>query len=156
MAKIKFSKWKNFSSEEFLETPLDLKTANITKLNIEGVAVLDFSLKFTPEKVKVPFIVTNEYLENPRFGYNFIEPLFVSRGNPKIFDTLMSVFPNILLEGAETMIAILQKVADAADLLGEFWVPKRMIVPGNSTLRVKCRGNIEFDSKKNLSCFNPS
>ena len=99
---------------------MDLKTANITKLNIEGVPVLDFSLKFTPEKVKVPFIVANEYLENPRFGYNLIEPLFVSRGNPKIFDTLMSVFPNILLEGAETMIAILQKVADAADLLGEF------------------------------------
>ena len=30
---------------------------------------------------------------------------------------LMSVFPNILLQGAETMTAILQKVADAPDLL---------------------------------------
>ena len=32
---------------------------------------------------------------------------------------LMSVFPNISLEGAETIIAMLQKVADAPDLLGE-------------------------------------
>ena len=44
------------------------------------------------------------------------------------------------------MIAILQKVADAPDLLGEVRVPKRTIVPGNSTLRVQCRRNIEFDS----------
>ena len=64
------------------------------------------------KKVKVPFIVTNEYLENPIFGYNLIEHLFVSSDNPKIFDMLMSVFPNISLEEAETMIAILQKVAD--------------------------------------------
>ena len=49
-----------FSSEEFLGAPLDLKTANNTKLNVKDVAVLDFSLKSTSEKVKVPFIVTNE------------------------------------------------------------------------------------------------
>ena len=66
-----------------------------------------------------------------------IEHLFVSRDNPKVFDMLMSVFPNISLEGAETMIAILQKVANAPDLLGEVRVPKRTTVPGNSTLRVK-------------------
>ena len=144
--KSNFPNEKFFSSEEFLGISLDLKTTNNTKLNIEGVAVLDFSLKFTPEKVKVSFIITNEYLENPIFGYNLIEHLFVSRDNPKIFHMLMSVFPNILLEGAETMIAILQKVADAPDLLGEVRVPKRTIVPGNSTLRVQCRRNIEFDS----------
>ena len=67
----------------------------------------------------------------------------------------MSVFPNILLEGAETIITILQKVADAPDLLGEVWVPKRAIVPRNSTLRVKCRGNIEFDSKQKSILFQP-
>ena len=96
---------------------MDLKTANNTKLNIEGVAVLDFSLKLMSEKVKVLFIITNEYLENPVFGYNLIEHSFVSRNNPKMFDMLMSVFPNIFLQGAETMTAILQKVADAPDLL---------------------------------------
>ena len=93
--KSNFSNDNIFSSEEFLGTPLDLRTANNTKLNVEGVAMLDFLLKRTSEKVKVPFIVTNEYLENPIFGYNLIKYLFVSRNNPKIFDMLMSVFPNI-------------------------------------------------------------
>ena len=68
---------------------------------------------------------------------------------------LMSVFPNISLERAETMIAISQKVADGPDLLGEIRVPKRTIVPGNSTLRVKCRGNIEFDSKQKSVLIQP-
>ena len=80
-----------------------------------------------------------------------IEHLFVSRDNPKIFDMLMSVFPNISVEGAETIIAILQKVADAPDLLGEVRVLKRTIVAGNGTLRVKCRRNIELDSKLSLT-----
>ena len=43
--KSNFPNEKIFSGDEFLGTPLDLKTVNNTKLNIEGVAVLDFSLK---------------------------------------------------------------------------------------------------------------
>ena len=53
------------------------------------------------------------------------------------------------------MIAILQKVADAPDLLWEVRVPKHTIVIGNSTLRVKCRENIEFDSKQKSVLFQP-
>ena len=60
--KSNFSNEKSFSSEEFLRDPLDLKTSNNAKPNIEDVAVLDFSLKLISEKVKAPFIVTNEYL----------------------------------------------------------------------------------------------
>ena len=134
---------------------MDLKTANNTKLSIEGVTVLDFSLKLTSEKGKVSFIVTNEYLDNHIFGYNLIEHLFVSKDNPKVFDMLMLVFPSISLEGAETMTTILQKVAHAPDLLGEVRVAKRTIVPGNITLRAKCRGNIEFDSKQKSVLFQP-
>ena len=125
LLKSNFLNGKMFPSEEFLGNPLDLKTTNNTKVNIEGVAVLDFSLKLTSEKVKAPFIATIEYLEDPIFGYNLIEHLFASRSNPKMLYMLMSVFPNIALEVAETMIAILQKVADAHGLLGEARVPKK-------------------------------
>ena len=68
---------------------------------------------------------------------------------------LMSVIPNILLEGAEALITILQKVADALDLLGEIGVLKRAIVPGNSTLRVKCTVSIEFGSKQKSALCQP-
>ena len=68
---------------------------------------------------------------------------------------LMSVIPNILLEGAEALITILQKVADALDLLGEIRVLKRAIVPGNSRLRVKCTGSIKFGSKQKSALCQP-
>lgn len=136
LLKSNFPNGKMFPSEEFRGNPLDLKTTNNTKVNIEGVAVLDFSLKLTSEKVKAPFIATNEYLEDPIFGYDLIEHLFVSRSNPKMFYMLMSVFPNIALEVAETMIAILLKVADAHGLLGEARVPKKTIVPGNRDSKI--------------------
>ena len=96
--KSNFPNERYFSSKQFLGTPLDLKTANNTKLNTEGVAVLVFSLKLTSENVKIPVIITNNYLENPIFGYTLIERLFVSRDNSKIVDMLISVFPNISLE----------------------------------------------------------
>ena len=67
---------KFFRVKNFWELPLDFKTANNTKLNIQGAAVLDFSLKLMSVKVKVPFIVTTKYLENPTFGYNLIEHFF--------------------------------------------------------------------------------
>ena len=38
--------------------------------------MLDFLLTFMSGKVKVPFIITNEFLNNPLFGYNLIEYLF--------------------------------------------------------------------------------
>ena len=47
------------------------------------------------------------------------------------------------------MIAILQKVADAPDLLREVRVPKRTTVP------LKCKGNIKFDSKQKSVLFQP-
>ena len=49
----------------------------------------------------------------------------------------------------------MQKVADAPALLGELRVPKRTIVPGNGTVRVKCRGNIEFNSRQKSVLFQP-
>ena len=53
------------------------------------------------------------------------------------------------------MVTILQMVADETDLLGEVLVPKRRIVPGNSTLWLKCRRKIEFDSKQKSALFQP-
>ena len=69
-----------------------MKIANNTKLNFEGAAVLNFSLKLTSENGQVLFNVANESLENPIFAYNSVEHLFVPRDNPEIFDTLMPAF----------------------------------------------------------------
>ena len=129
---------------------LNLKTTNKNNLNIEGVVILDILLKSDTEILKVSFIVTNEFLENRIFIYNLIEELVVSNMDDKTFEILKS-----MLEGAETVLAIMQKVKDLFNALGETKAPNRIIVPTNSVIKVKCRDNIKFDSKIKSVFFQP-
>lgn len=129
---------------------LNLKTTNKNNLNIEGVVILDILLKSDTEILKVSFIVTNEFLENRIFIYNLIEELVVSNMDDKTFEILKS-----MLEGAETVLAIMQKVKDLFNALGETKAPNRIIVPTNSVIKVKCWDNIKFDSKIKSVFFQP-
>lgn len=112
---------------------LKLKTTNKNNLNIEKVVILDILLKSDTEILKVSFIVTNEFLENRIYIYNLIEELVVSNMDDKTFEILKS-----MLEGAETVLAIMQKVKDLFNALGETKAPNRIIVPTNSVIKVKC------------------
>ena len=67
----------------------------------------------------------------------------------------MSVFPHIPCEGAETVVSIIQKVAQVPDLLGEVKVNKRTVISSNSFVRVKCKANVEFEAKAKSLIFQP-
>ena len=62
--------------------------------------------------LKLPFAVSKEFLENPIFSYNLIEDLMFSRKNHKTFKTIKPAFPYSLLEEAEIVLAIMQKIKD--------------------------------------------
>ena len=89
-------------------------------------------------------------MEDPIFGYNLIEHLVTSTNDPNIFDILMSAFPQIPSEGAETIASIIKKVAEVPDLLGDVKVIKRTIIRSNSIVKVKCKTNIEFENEEEL------
>ena len=56
------------SLKQFMDvSDLNLRTANNTSLNIESVALIDFALKPNTEQIKVPFLITNESVEDPIF-----------------------------------------------------------------------------------------
>lgn len=152
----KFPSVETVSLENFLGVSnLNLRTANNTVLEIESVALIDFALKPNTEKIKVPFLVTNEIVEYPIFGYNLIAHLITSNTDPKIFETLMSVFPHIPGEGAETVVSIIQKAAEVPDLLGEVKVTKQTVISSKSFVRVKCKANVEFEAKEKSLIFQP-
>ena len=67
----------------------------------------------------------------------------------------MSVFPHIPWEGAETVVSIIQKVAQVPDLLGEVKVNKCTVISSNSFVRVKCKANVEFKAKEKSLIFHP-
>ena len=94
-------------------------------------------------------------MEDPIFGYNIIEHLVTSANDPKVFDILMSAFPQILSEGAEPAGSIIKKVAETSDLLGDVKVIKRTIIPSNSIVKVKCKKNIEFEPEEKSVIFPP-
>ena len=144
------------SLEQFLGvSDLNLRTANNTVLDVESVALIDFALKPNMEKIKVLFLTTNESVENPIFGYNLISHLVTSNRDPKIFETLLSVFSHIPCEGTKTVVSIIHKVGQVPDLLGEVEVNKRTVISSNSFVRVKCKVNVEFEAKEKSLIFQP-
>ena len=94
-------------------------------------------------------------MEDPIFRYNLTEHLVTSINEPKIFDTLMSALPHIPSDGAETVAFIIQKIAQVPNLLADMKVIKRTIIPGNRIVKVKCKGNIEFETKEMSVIFQP-
>ena len=79
---------KNFPNTEikpitdFMEEELEVRAANSTTIQLDGVVVLDFSLADEGETVSVPFVVSSRKLVEPILGYNVIEDL-VLHGTPE-------------------------------------------------------------------------
>ena len=124
--------------------------------SIESVASIDFTLKPNTEKIKVLFLITSESVENPIFRYDLIEHLVTTTNDPKTFYALMSTFPHIPSERADTVALIIKKVTEIRDLLGDLKVIKRTIIPSNSIVKVNCKKNFEFETKEKSVIFQPS
>ena len=124
--------------------------------SIESVASIDFTLKPNTEKIKVSFLTTSESVENPIFRYDLIEHLVTTTNDPKTFYALMSTFPHIPSERADTVALIIKKVTEIRDLLGDLKVIKRTIIPSNSIVKVNCKKNFEFETKEKSVIFQPS
>ena len=124
--------------------------------SIESVASIDFTLKPNTEKIKVSFLTTSESVENPIFRYDLIEHLVTTTNDSKTFYALMSTFPHIPSERADTVALIIKKVTEIRDLLGDLKVIKRTIIPSNSIVKVNCKKNFEFETKEKSVIFQPS
>ena len=123
--------------------------------SIESVASIDFTLKPNTEKIKVLFLITSESVENPIFRYDLIEHLVTTTNDSKTFYALMSTFPHIPSERADTVALIIKKVTEIRDLLGDLKVIKRTIIPSNSIVKVNCKKNFEFETKEKSVIFQP-
>ena len=123
--------------------------------SIESVASIDFTLKPNTEKIKVSFLTTSESVENPIFRYDLIEHLVTTTNDSKTFYALMSTFPHIPSERADTVALIIKKVTEIRDLLGDLKVIKRTIIPSNSIVKVNCKKNFEFETKEKSVIFQP-
>ena len=139
------------SVENFLELneKLDLRAANNTKVNVEGVCILKFSLQENQsETFDVPFLVTDQILSYPIIGYNIIEHFILHSKCQNLANILQKALSCDTLEGAETVISLIENRASSPDLLGEVKSYQKITIPANSNVNVKCRAKVSFQERE--------
>ncbi len=139
------------SIKQFLEgDDMHLCAANNTKVDVEGVVVLNFGIGKSFE-VPVPFIVTKDHLENPIVGYNVIKHIVALD---------IDGFPDMLKEScqmlnkskADAVIALIRKDVEKEC---EAKVIEKTVIPAKSRCRIKCRTEFEASELKQNVLFTP-
>ena len=105
------------SVADFLEEKLEVKAANSTSIDLDGVVVLDFSLGEDGETFTVPFVVTSQDLVEPILGYNVIEHL-VLEGNREQRNQLGI---SLGCQGCPLLPSQLSFLSHLSRLIGQHW-----------------------------------
>jgi len=145
------------STSEFLEDSetLDLIAANNTKVDLEGVVLLNFGISKTKCDTLVPFVVSSNNLKQPIIGFNLIEYLINNTKNTTdLLPHLKHALPN--LKNPEAMIEFVQNKSKTNDFLGEIKTDSLNIIPANSLYKVKCKTRIPVEQKERSVMFSPN
>ena len=137
------------SVEQYLEgDEMHLCAANNTKVEVEGVVVLNFGIGQAFE-IPVPFIVTKDNLENPIVGYNVIKHI-VSLDIEGFPELLKNSCPTLNKSKTDAVIALVKK-----DVMEECEakVMEKTVIPANTRYRIKCRTDFEASEMKQNVLF---
>ena len=150
-----------------VHTRLDVKAANDTPIPYSGFVELEFS--FLGEQgiptIIVPFLVTDNALENPIIGYNVIEEIVKNQAMASENKIEKSDLSNLLVNAMiasfhkepntiEALISFMKCVKD--DHLGYVKTPKKNVwVPSKQSVKIPCRCNGLVDASKSNVIFEP-
>ena len=122
---------------------LDLKTANGTRMPYEGWVEVEFNLETSSNgrTIMVPMLVTGETLDCPIIGYNVIEELVKHQHVPEhMAKEWAASFPDIHGDKVESLVSFIQ--TPSQEQLCVIKTAKQdVVIPSNTTVRVKCRAN---------------
>ena len=145
-----------YSVSEFLEnSELNLKAANSTLIQFDGVALLELKLGNEQEGVLVPVLVASNDIAEPILGYNVIEHL-VLNGTPE-----QQMADRTSLKGKssgvdfEPLTAVIQENAENPDFLTNVRTSKAIRVPAGHKVRVRCRVRAQGNSDEQSVYFSP-
>lgn len=127
-----------------VDSDLKLTAANGTAIPYKGWIEARFRLNGEGNKeVTVPFLVTEERLDQPIIGYNVIELLVKDSdnlANSTLVQNVTSSFENLPEEHAKQLVNLIE--TNDSDFLCEVKSVKRdVIIPKNTTVSVSCRAN---------------
>ena len=157
-------KTKLQNSSEILDTDLDLKAANGTKIQYIRWVEIDFAMASddTHDDIIVPFLVTSVKLDNLIVGYNVIEEAMkgnVSDGLNTDISLVNSVTATIRESNRENIPAFIDFIYENAinddDLCVLKTSKKAQIIPKGETVTVRCRANVGIIKSKTPALFEP-
>ena len=120
--------------KELINQDLNVRTANKTALPFLGWVELSFKL-FNRE-LKVPFLVTENDIEQPIVGFNVI--LDFLKFDKLAFIESLSKFSSVRSENVECVVNLLSTIED--DFLSSVKSEKRnIVIPAGNVMKVKCK-----------------
>ena len=137
-----FPKQTVYPIESFIgagEGEFSLKAANNSEIDIEGIVLFDFGISNHDEKFTVPFIVTNQNIDNPIIGYNIIEHIITNIPDQKHNPVLTKMFPKLNPEKTEPVVNLIQANFSNSDSFEQIKTSCDIEIPPNATKYVKCK-----------------
>ena len=143
------------SVSDFLEEDLEVRAANSTAIQLDGVVVLEFSLVAGGETVRVPFVVSSQKLVEPILGYNVIKDL-VLRGNDETRQHLEEALGTSGRKvSISSLAAIIEEHASRNDFLTEVKSAKSVKIPSGHRVRMKCKVKALAADQEQVVYFSP-
>ena len=147
------------SVSEFLEEDLNIRAANATPIQLEGVAVIDFSLGENDDHFLVPLIVTKDDMSEPILGYNVIAHLLTDGSREeretrrKLWEVALQCEKEVV--SVDALAAVIEQRNENPDFLTEIVSSKSVKVPAGHRVKMKCKVKAQTTEKEETVYFSP-
>ena len=126
---------------ELLNTKLSLTAANGSEIPYIGWVELNFRLSSCNNELKVPFLVTEQYLDSPLIGFNVIEEIVKdSDEDVALSQAVASSFTDLDSQTASVFVNFIQGL-NQEELCSIKTTKRDITIPANHSQRVTWRAN---------------
>ena len=123
---------------DFIKEGLNVQTANKTKIDFDGVVLLNFKLCGNEEDFDVPVLVSSKTITESILGYNVIEYLIL-KGSLEQRKALGSSL-RCTESAMESLVAVITDKAESdPDFLTEIKTTNTVRIPAGHKTQIRCR-----------------
>ena len=147
------------SVSEFLKREgvkeLKLRAANATEIKLDGVVVVNFSLKEGEEGIAVPMLVASENIAQPILGYNVIEDLILNGSLEHRLALQLALISEKGVVEIDSLAAVMEERANNPDFITHIKTSKTITVPAGRRVKVRCRVKAVSNDDEQTVYFQP-
>ena len=145
------------SIKDFTGQGLSLTAANKSRIDVDGVVILEFGVS-EEGLFQVPFLISSQEISSPIIGYNTIEHLVRNfRNKINVSESLCELVECLASsEKADAMVQLIEEGTEIQELNSEVRLGKSQVVEPGCCLKVKCRFNdLKICGENKLLVFSP-